>query len=219
MSASTKDLSDTEVLERFAKLVTICRDLKARGKLYSGFEFGVRNNKIHAEPIPTTMEGMDFPTAVGRQLASFQQVRHWLGQSFDLNSEDWNNSSIGRMLNYVEGQFRRQTNKTQDAAGVYDPLSIVFLSDAMVRIVFIVGEQDFWKMSQKKQLKRLNQEAGDFFRRNRNRVYLQQLGAYGEMALALETLRSLIGEGEDLLRLLRPLAAMLETFERYQKSE
>lgn len=219
MSAETAVMTDKEVLDRFSKLLAICRELKAQGRLYSAYVYSVKDGKLHAEPIPPTEEGIDLPATVSGMLSSHQQIRSWLSKNFDLNSAEWNGSAIGRMLNHIEHELRKQTDAVQQAArqnesGTHNSLSIAVLSGAMVKLVPLLLDRAFWRQSQSKRLARLNQEAEEFFRINRNQQYLQLLGMMGEMAIALDTLIAEQGTDRAIV-LLRSLVKMTDAFEDY----
>lgn len=215
-------LTNQQVLERFTKLLGVCRELKAKGKLFSAYVYSVKDGKIHAEPVPPAIEGMDLPRMVSRMLSNHQQIRNWLSRSFDLSSAEWNGSPIGQMLNCIEQGLREQTNAIQQTAqqsGVtnYNSLTIGFLSGSMVKLIPLLSDANFWKQHQSRKLARLNGEAKEFFRRNRNQAHLQLLGNMGEMAIALDTL--IAERGPDVpIEMIRPFIEMTPIFEDYLKS-
>jgi hypothetical protein len=222
MSAEIGTLTDQQILEQFTKLLAICHELKARGKLFSAYVYSIKGGKIHAEPVPPAIGGMDLPGMVSSILANHQQIRNWLSKSFDLNSAEWNGTAIGQMLNHIEQELRKQTNSIQEAARqseatTHNSLTIGFLSGAMVELVPLLSDASFWKQRQSKKLARLNSEAEEFFRRNRNQAHLQLLGNVGELAIALDAVIAERGSAA-VIEIIRPLIKMRSAFEHYLKS-
>lgn len=211
--ASPADASYEEIEYAFEKLVKLCTDLQSQDRFHSGFQFVItEQGTISAVPIPPdTQEGgtlSNLMDSMQHSLTMLHELRYSLAQWFDLNSDAWNASSVGRMLAYVEHTFRHETYRVQDNAQgksskPYNAYTIVFVAEELRELAMLVSSRSFARKWRWNKLRAMNDFAQRFFKRNTVRTGLQQVGASIELILAMNELRKTRGTDPAFQKLVR----------------
>lgn len=207
MSPTTPTLSDEEIDRQFNEVVALCKKLQEDKCLCSGFAFGVTSDgRVGIQSLPPETDPNvpppDLSAIMQQALSAHQQLRHALAKSFDMSSITWNASAIGRMLTYVEGEFRKETYKVEDDAEgkkekqPYNAFTIVFLTESVLELYALVLSREFTKKWRRGKLRVLNGYADRFFNRNRNKAWLQQMSMVAELIITFEKVRQARGSEE-----------------------
>lgn len=207
-----------KVLADFQSFVAICKRLKELEKLHSGFVFGIQEDgRIGVKPIPPTFDPEEGPPDLAevarKMLASYQSVREALAKSFDLTSEEWNVSSIGRMMNYIEKEMREQVYSVESdvegksGRGTHNPYTICYLSQSAHDLFTMVLTRGFVRKWRYFKLRALNQAAEKFFERTNTRNLYQSMSSSAQLLLAIDELLSKRGDEPAMQKMVRQMVA------------
>jgi len=197
-----------EIKKKFEEALMYCKDLKSAGRLVSGYDYGIseegRITLLPTKPPPEVLVpalglSPDIAEQGRKALGRFQELRHALGTTMDLEANAWNSSPIGTELNYIEQTLRPEVNRMQDYAKgntqgkAYNIETVMFLARQIAELTDML--LDLVPLTQKRQMKMLNEWAEKFRESNSVRATMQSLSASAEMIVALDELRT-SGKGD-----------------------
>jgi hypothetical protein len=184
-----------EAEQRFTTLVALCEELQAEGRLISGFVVYITPEaQICLKPLPPTpLEGEALPdldNLAKTILSAVQQVRLALGKWFDMDAKSWNVSDIGKMLTYIESDYRKEVYRMGEGAeGHHNPITMCFLIDQAMQLGAVLLEPKFQKKWRGAKLRILNAFARNFFEANQRRSMQQVMCITGQIILATNEVR------------------------------
>jgi len=195
-------MNSNDVIPKFDELVTFCRKLQDAKRVASGLRFVIRDNRICVDPVPPhgpDCEHYSLEENSKEIRACIQKVRHGLSEWFNLDSNRWNASNIGKMLKSIETEFREQTYHVE-AGKAYNSFTMFFLVKESVELTFYMLSPAFtrhrWRINK---LRALNKYAEGYFVRRQRRASFQTLGMLVEMAIALDDMRRHDGSDERVM--------------------
>lgn len=181
-----------ETERKFDELVAFCRKLQGEGRLGSGWLVVIRNDRISLDPVPPHgpgAEAYNLEENVRQIRSGIQHARHALGEWFNLNSQDWNASNIGRMLKYIEENFREETYKVEQG-GAYNSLVMYSLAKEAADLAVLLLSKRFsrhrWRWFK---LRLLNEHAEEFFKRNQQRAVFRTISMSAQVVIGIDDLR------------------------------
>lgn len=185
-----------EVEQRFSTLVALCEELQADGRLISGFVADITPEaRISLKSLPPTpLEGEPLPDLdelAKTILGCVQQVRFELGKWFDMDAKSWNASDIGKMLTYIESDYRKEVYRMGESTeACHNPITMCFLIEEAMGLSAVVLDPKFLRKWKGGKLRALNAFARNFFERNQRRSVLQVMCLTAQIILATNEVRA-----------------------------
>gem|GEM_PF-5559868 len=208
------------MIERFLKLVEVCRNLKAKQHIFAGVDFFItEDGKIAARTLKSDGnipgEVFDADKILRNTSQKLQVVRHGLSTSFDISSEEWNNSNIGALLKYLSEKIRKELYKKEEAAksGV-EPLYNVFhhydLTKVLADMGKVVLDKKFLRLSAQRQFKALNEFASKAIKELDQRRINLAIAAGAELMIQLGNLYNLKPGDPEVIKLIHGMVPSVE---------
>ena len=194
--------------QEFEALLGFCQKLKAEGRLHSGVVYYVKteDTTIAIKPVPPRdVPANEFPggkkipfeTMAHTMLSGLQATRHYMSGLIDINSESWNESTIGEVLKDIESRFRTEFYRMEDYAKTgqdsYNVVTMVHLSNAAADLAqkLLSGQWLTRRIPMRTRMQILNDWADTFNIEDKKIRNMQLMSNIAELLIALNELRKL----------------------------
>lgn len=139
----------------FHSLADRCRELHAADLLMPGIEYFVNSDsKIDVRAIAPKGD-LDVDAFVRQANDGFIAVRHAISTEIvDVSSDDWNRSEIGRLINFLADQYRKETYID---SGIHNVAKLRILSKACVSIAKLCLSSSFARANRAERFRLLNE--------------------------------------------------------------
>lgn len=196
---------------QFSEMVKLCTRLKEEGKIKSGFTlFITEDGRISVKTTPPPNlngKSVDLEEILKQCLSYIQDIRHHLGNWFDLDAKSWNATDIGIMLQKIE-KLVRESVYSMERGEAYNSMLTVFLISSMHDLLLTVTTNWFRRCWTWLKLSVLNNEARTFEVKFQKTAHVQMMNHLANLVIVIDEQRSLFpgnaSRDETIVTLLNP---------------